>query len=126
MGRLEVYWIDGLSKGRLGIMPRPRGGDGLAGDIETLGKLGAKVLVSLLMADEAAEVKLEGEAAACVANHIEFLSFPVVEGIRRSTGGSLPRWGEWEGGWSARFPPFESWPAAGRARAGVKWGKLGG
>jgi len=70
----EVFWIDRVGKRLLGIMlsfqdnrcaghtmPRPRGGDWLDGEIQSLAKAGVNVVVSLLTADEIAELELQDE-----------------------------------------------------------------
>jgi hypothetical protein len=56
---LELFWINAATKGQLGIMPRPRGGDWLDGEIQSLAEAGVKVVVSLLTADEVAELEDE-------------------------------------------------------------------
>ena len=61
----EVFWIDCVKEGRLGIMARPRGGDWLDGEIRSLAEAGIKVLVSLLTADEVAELELQDEERLC-------------------------------------------------------------
>ena len=56
-----VHRIDGPWRGRLAIVPRPRGGDWL--DVEARGwrNLGFDCVVSLLERPEEAELQLEGE-----------------------------------------------------------------
>jgi protein-tyrosine phosphatase len=63
--------------GTLAITPRPRGGDWLDDDIAALASQGVRVLVSLLRGDEQIELGLENEAAACVAQGVEFIALPV-------------------------------------------------
>ena len=72
-----VYWIDTSSKLRLGIAPRPRGGDWLQGDIEQLKRDGVEALVSLLTSGENSELVLENEASECGAAGIGFYSYPI-------------------------------------------------
>src|SRR5262249_18610722 len=71
------FWITGPWRGRLGIVPRPRGAEWL-GD-ETLGwrEAGIDVVVSLLEAAEEAELALTGESASSAASGLEFRSFPI-------------------------------------------------
>jgi protein-tyrosine phosphatase len=73
----EVFWIDGVEEGRLGIMARPRGGDWLDGEIRSLAKAGVNVLVSLLTADEAADLQLQDEERLCTGCGVRFISFPI-------------------------------------------------
>jgi protein-tyrosine phosphatase len=75
MATLFKVHIDG--PGTLAIVPRPRGGDWLGDDIATVAQQGIGVLVSLLCADEASELGLQHEAAACERHNIEFVSLPV-------------------------------------------------
>jgi protein-tyrosine phosphatase len=76
---------------RLGIMPRPRGGDWLEEDIRLLKDEGVEVLVSALEPDECAELELSREAAACRRSGIEFVSFPIAD---RSVPASLEEFRE--------------------------------
>ena len=72
-----VYWIDTSSKLRLGIAALPRWGEWLQADIDQLKREGVDTLVSLLPAEEAAELGLELEAAACEAAGIRFRNFAI-------------------------------------------------
>lgn len=74
--RAEIYWISGV---RLAIMPRPRGGDWLDDEIESLKQAGVDVLLSLLCEEEVEELDLAQEEACCQARGIDFLSFPIVD-----------------------------------------------
>jgi protein-tyrosine phosphatase len=73
----KVFWVPGPWKGRLGILPRPRGGDWLAGETSAWREAGIDVVVSLLEPDEEAELVLEGEASAAAASGIDFRQFPI-------------------------------------------------
>jgi len=73
----EVHWICEIKKGRLGTMPRPRGGDWLEDEIRSLNELGVDVVVSLLENHETRELDIEQEQACCEAIGISFLSFPI-------------------------------------------------
>ena len=77
--RTELYWIEGPWRGRLAIMPRPRGGDWLEDEIQSWRRSGVDVVVSLLTRDEQTELNLPNEAALCRVNNIEFVSFPIVD-----------------------------------------------
>jgi protein-tyrosine phosphatase len=75
--RPEVFWIDRVAKGLVGIMPRPRGGDWLDGEIQSLAKVGVNVVASLLTADEVAELELQDEERLCADRGLRFISFPI-------------------------------------------------
>jgi protein-tyrosine phosphatase len=75
--RSEVFWIDRVGEGLLGIMPRPRGGDWLGDELQALAKAGVNVLVSLLTPDEAAELGLQDEERLCGDCGLRFISFPI-------------------------------------------------
>jgi protein-tyrosine phosphatase len=75
--RPEVFWIDRVAKGLLGIMPRPRGGDWPGDELQALAKAGVNVVVSLLTADEVAELDLQDEERLCGEFGLRFISFPI-------------------------------------------------
>jgi protein-tyrosine phosphatase len=88
--RAEIYWIERIPKGRLAVLPRPRGGDWLEDEVRSLRAAGVDVLVSVLTPEEAAELDLGEEAACCAAGGIEFLSFPFADrGVPVSTPDTL-------------------------------------
>lgn len=73
----KVFWVAGPWRGRLGILPRPRGGDWLGDETRAWREAGIDVVVSLLEFEEQAQLVLEGEAAAAAATGIEFRPFPI-------------------------------------------------
>ena len=74
--RAEAYWVpEGAI--RLAILPRPRGGDYLGDEIDSLARQGVDVLVSLLTAVESLELRLTQEGAICRARSMRFVSFPI-------------------------------------------------
>jgi protein-tyrosine phosphatase len=75
--KVNIYWIPIDMPGRLGIMPRPRGGDWLEDEILALKTEDVDILVSLLTAPEVEELDLTDERHYCARNGIEFLSFAV-------------------------------------------------
>jgi len=75
--RAEIYPIGGLPCGKLAIMPRPRAGEWLAGEIESLLESGVNCVVSLLESGEVSELGLQGEQHLCEQAGIEFLAFPI-------------------------------------------------
>jgi hypothetical protein len=74
---VRVYWIGGLESGRLGIMPRPRGGDWLEDEIGSLKTSTVDVIVSLLERDEITELDIAEEESCCGVKGIRYLSFPI-------------------------------------------------
>lgn len=74
---VAVHWVPGPWLGRLGIVPRPRGGDWLADEIRSWRASGLDVIVSLLTAEETVEWDLRQEAALARKEGIEFHSFPI-------------------------------------------------
>ena len=72
-----LYRIDGPWRGGLAIIPRPRGGDWLASEVESWKAAGVEVVLSALTMDEVAELDLVGEAELCVATGLEHLAFPI-------------------------------------------------
>lgn len=75
--RCQIYSIPHEGFSQLGIMPRPRGADWLENEIRSLRQQKVDVLVSLLTAEETAELCLDEEEALCRAAGIPFLSFPI-------------------------------------------------
>lgn len=75
----ELYWIAGMWPGRLAVMPRPRGGDWLEDEVRAWRTAGVGVVVSLLEADEVADLELSAEGALARANGIEWVSFPITD-----------------------------------------------
>jgi hypothetical protein len=60
-----------------GIVLRPRGSRGLADDLLLMKEAVVDVLLSTLPADEAAELGLADEAAACQRAEMSYLSYPI-------------------------------------------------
>jgi len=80
-----IHWIDVATAGRLGIMARPRAGDGLSEEIATWKAAGVEVVVSLLEIEEAAGLGLQQEGELCRLAGIEFISFPTPDfGVPKS------------------------------------------
>ena len=80
-----AYWIETGLPAKLAIMPKPDGGKQLDAAIRNLKREGANVLVSLLPPDEAFELGLEHERAACDGHGLLFRNFPIPDrGIPKS------------------------------------------
>ena len=73
------YWIPTDTTGRLAILARPRGGDWLRNDVIDWKRAGLHSVVSLLGADEEAELELEQEASECDRAGLQFLAAPVMD-----------------------------------------------
>ena len=73
----NVYWIDGVGNGRLGIVPRPRGGEWLEDEAAAWRDAGVEMVVSLLEPAEAADLLLQEEATAAAASGITLRNFPI-------------------------------------------------
>ena len=82
---MTSYQIEGPWRGELAIVPRPRGGDWLEGEIRALKDEHFDVLVSLLTRDESDEFDLALEADLSRAHGLQFCEFPIPDlGIPRS------------------------------------------
>jgi len=73
----NVFWVAGPWRGKLGILPRPRGGDWLEDETNAWREAGVDVVVSLLEPEEETQLVLEREAAAATASGIAFRPFPI-------------------------------------------------
>jgi protein-tyrosine phosphatase len=73
----KVFWVSGPWRGRLGILPRPRGGEWLGDETTAWREAGIDVVVSLLEPEEEAQLALEGEGDAATVSGIAFRSFPI-------------------------------------------------
>ena len=77
--RSSICWIEHPRSCRLGIMARPRADDWLDGEIAAWKSDPVDVVLSLLEAEEAADLELTGQAEACRAHGIHFMSFPIAD-----------------------------------------------
>jgi protein-tyrosine phosphatase len=89
--RATIYWIAEVPLGRLGIAPRPRGGDWLEDEVRSLRECGVDVLVCLLTEEEVAEMGLTREAECCTTCGIQFVSFPIPDRCTPSSAQELFR-----------------------------------
>jgi protein-tyrosine phosphatase len=74
---MSVFWINPGANGRLAIVPRPRGHEFLADDLQVLRRDGIDILVSLLTPAETAALGLEREQELCGRAGISFRSLPI-------------------------------------------------
>jgi protein-tyrosine phosphatase len=80
-----VFWIPGPWRGRLAIVPRPRGAEWLNDETRAWREAGIDVVVSLLEPDEEADLDLTGESFSSRASGIDFRSFPIPDrGVPKS------------------------------------------
>ena len=85
-----TYPIEGPWKGRLAIVPRPRGEDWLEDEVRAWQEGGLDVIVSLLTPSEAQELGLTDEAVLAQAQGLNFLEFPIPDyGVPSSLESSL-------------------------------------
>lgn len=75
--QVKIYWIAEFAAGRLGLMPRPRGGDWLEDEIISLKRSEVDAVVSLLERAEIEELDIAEEESFCRAHGIVFYSFPI-------------------------------------------------
>jgi protein-tyrosine phosphatase len=74
---IDIFWISTDATGRLGIMPRPNGGEWLDREIRDLCSEGVEILVSLLEGAEIWEFQLEALEDRCREVRIKVHSFPI-------------------------------------------------
>jgi hypothetical protein len=76
--RACVYWVSAPWPGRIGIVPRPRGGDWLDTEVQAWSEAGVDMVVSMLTPEEISELDLGQEMAACERHGIGYrvLSVP--------------------------------------------------
>lgn len=75
--KTDICWIHGLPRGRLGIAPRPRGGDWLDDEVKAWRTSGVDCVISALTSAEEAELDLSGEKAACQEHGLRFVPLPI-------------------------------------------------
>src|SRR5262245_33737513 len=76
----EVYWVREVTTGRLGVLARPRSGEGLRDEVSGWRNAGLNAVVCLLEASEVTELALHDEPVLCQASAIDFISFPIPDG----------------------------------------------
>ena len=77
MFETTIHWVPQAEPRRLGLTARPRGGEGLAHEVEAWKRAAVDVVVSLLESHEIREMELADEGRLCAEHDIEFLRFPI-------------------------------------------------
>ena len=72
-----LYTIPIEAKGRLALMPRPRGGDWLEDELSNWRRQGVSQVVSALASTEITELSLDSEESLCTEVGIQYRSFPI-------------------------------------------------
>lgn len=75
--KAQVYWVPGPWPGRLGILPRPSGGDWLVDEVRSWKAAGLDIVISLLTPEEVSEYKLQEEEARAREEGLEIHVFPI-------------------------------------------------
>jgi predicted protein tyrosine phosphatase len=73
----KIFWIPGPWRGRLGIVPRPRGAEWLNDETRAWREAGIDVVVSLLEPAEEADLDLSGESTSAKASGLGFRALPI-------------------------------------------------
>jgi len=63
--KTDIFWIGGLAKGRLGVAPRPRGGEWLDDELRAWQAAGVDCVISALTPGEETELELTREGPTC-------------------------------------------------------------
>jgi protein-tyrosine phosphatase len=83
----DIFWIKAAGRGRLAVMPRPRGGDWLEDEILHLKRSGVGTLVSMLTLEEESLLELGDEADLARRHGLDFVSHPIPDrDVPRSAG----------------------------------------
>jgi protein-tyrosine phosphatase len=76
----KIYWIHSYENGsKIGIMPRPCGGDWLEEEIINLKKQEVGLWVSLLESLEIKELGLKDQQSLSLQHQLEYINFPIVD-----------------------------------------------
>ena len=74
-----VLWLNEAKPSQLAIVLRPRGGDGLAADLQVVRNEGVHVLVSLLTPEDNEDLDLADEGRIAEQLGIRFISYPITD-----------------------------------------------
>jgi protein-tyrosine phosphatase len=75
----QIYWVE-ASVGRLAVLARPRGGDGLPHEVGAWKDQGLHFVVSLLTDEEERDLGLGSERSCVEAVGMAFISYPIDDG----------------------------------------------
>lgn len=75
----DIYWIPRKGPGKLGVMPRPRGGDKLEDELKHIRSSGVEILVSTLTDLEIMELDLEKQNSLSKKSGLDFRRFPILD-----------------------------------------------
>ena len=73
----SIFWVPTDCKGKLGVMPRPRGNDWLEDEVAHWKTQGVSIVASALTTEEEAELALGAEEDLCDRAGIDFRSHPI-------------------------------------------------
>lgn len=73
----DLYWVPGPWKGRLAIVPRPRGGDWLEDEVRAWRAAGVDAVISALQSSEVEELDLGRENELCRLEGIDYVPYPL-------------------------------------------------
>jgi protein-tyrosine phosphatase len=73
----DIFWMNGLDRGKLAIVLRPRGGDWLEDELRRIRSAGVQILASMLEPEEADELGLNDEAKLVANAGMEFFGYPI-------------------------------------------------
>jgi protein-tyrosine phosphatase len=73
----KIFWVTGPWRGRLGIVPRPRGGEWLDEETRAWREAGIDIVVSLLEAGEEVDLDLTRESTSSTTSGLAFRAFPI-------------------------------------------------
>jgi len=73
----KLYEIPGLHRGRIAVMPRPRGSEWLSDSLTGIKAEGVGTIVSLLPSYEIEKLDISQEPIECARQNIRFFAFPI-------------------------------------------------
>jgi protein-tyrosine phosphatase len=73
----DIFWMNGMDRGKLAIVLRPRGGDWLEDEMRRIQRAGVQIVASMLESEEADELGLNDEASLAADAGMEFFAYPI-------------------------------------------------
>jgi predicted protein tyrosine phosphatase len=73
----KVFWITGPWRGRLALVPRPRGAEWLDDETRAWREAGIDTIVSLLGPEEEADLDLTAESTSSTSSGLTYRAFPI-------------------------------------------------